>query len=420
MAAVSLQQGIQALKQGDIPTGIEILECLCQDPETHGPTRWQAQAWLVRAYLKGRQEPKAQALCQQLTQADNPKMRQWATEMLTQIPAAPAPAAPPETPAVVPVAEVPSTVTDGMADPLSDHITPQSLTEPLASEAAEQLLEAGIKELRRRNYAAAIATLEAFMGGTDESYPNYAWGRTSLAKAYKGSEQYDAAMGLCQTMLESDRESTRAWARDFIKTLPKDLINPVLGEPTSSAPDAGSVSQGSLAMDAPVARPSQRAGTKTRSRSPVGISKAAPADLTPQILSGLAHGSVSLLASLLLFMLFSDSILANILGLVRMAVPIVILKRTQDPVAKANAKEATNYVMTAIAWLVFLAIGRIFIALGIIALGMIFWPFLLLIGLLILVYNLAFCFWPIYAAIVTARQPERVVRYPSWLVWHLL
>ncbi|NJN21570.1 MAG: hypothetical protein HC812_10815 [Leptolyngbya sp. RL_3_1] len=48
------------------------------------------------------------------------------------------------------------------------------------------------------------------------------------------------------------------------------------------------------------------------------------------------------MASPVLFLLFADSIAANDLGLLRLAVPVVILMQTQDPVVKANAKEATN------------------------------------------------------------------------------
>jgi tetratricopeptide (TPR) repeat protein len=412
MVAVSLQQGIQALKQGDLPGAIQTLESICNHASTDTQARFQAQGWLVRAYLKAGEQPKALALCQQLTQADNPQIRDWAVGKLSKLSAqsAAAKAAMVQTPEAM-LAEADG----GSADVTSGAVQPLGTAEPLSLKAAEQLLETGIKELRRRDYSTAIATLEDFIGGTDESYPNHAWGRTSLAKAYKGNEQYEAAITLCKSMLESDRESTRAWGRDFLKSLPQELINPASAAPVDAS---NPMAESPAARQTGSIRPIVASRPQTRT-AVIPTGKTAP-DLTPQILSGLAHGSVSLLASLLLFLLFADSIAANALGLLRLAVPVVILLQTQDPTVKTNAREATNYVITSIAWIIFLAAGNIFLALGMMALGVIFWPFLLLLGAAILGYMLAFSFWPIYAAIVSFRQPERVVRYPSWLVWHLL
>ncbi len=96
-----------------------------------------------------------------------------------------------------------------------------------------------------------------------------------------------------------------------------------------------------------------------------------------------------------------------------MAVPVVILLRTKDPVVKANAIEATNYAITAIVLLVILFLGSIFLVLGVVAILLVFWPLFLLIGLPIIIYSIAFSAWPIYAAVVSARQPGRIVRYPK-------
>ena len=218
-------------------------------------------------------------------------------------------------------------------------------------------------------------------------------------------------------MLGSDRESTRAWARDFLKSLPKELINP---EPEGVATPPQPIEQSTLSeAEAPVIKMrASRAPLSSRvSQKPQPVR--ASTDLTPQLLSGLAHGSVSLLASLLLYLLFADSIASNALGLLRMAVPIIILVKTQDDTVKANAREATNYVVTAIAWIILLSVGSFFLALVVVAVGLIFWPLLLLLGAVIVIYMLAFSIWPIYAAIVAFRQPGRVIRYPDWLVLHL-
>ncbi|MGD1908749.1 MAG: tetratricopeptide repeat protein [Leptolyngbyaceae cyanobacterium] len=415
MNPAPLQRGIQAFKQGQFPEAIQTLERFCEDPESTAQVLAQAQGWLVRAYLRNNQPSQALALCQQLTQTDNPKVRQWATDMVSKLSAQPSgeptvgTASPSESPSLTPA----DTAANSGQSPLA-HLAPTALLSP---EAAEQCLETGIKELRRRDYSAAIATLENFMRGTDESYPNYAWGRTSLAKAYKGNGQYEAAIALCNSMLGSDRERTRAWARDFLKSLPKELINP---EPEGVATPPQPIEQSTLSeAEAPVIKMrASRAPLSSRvSQKPQPVR--ASTDLTPQLLSGLAHGSVSLLASLLLYLLFADSIAANALGLLRMAVPIIILVKTQDDTVKANAREATNYVVTAIAWIILLSVGSFFLALGVVAVGLIFWPLLLLLGAVIVIYMLAFSIWPIYAAIVAFRQPGRVIRYPDWLVLHL-
>ena len=426
--ADSLQLGIQALKKGDALSAIQIFEQVCSETTINVQDQFQAQGWLVRAYLKAGRSSQAEALCQQLIQADNPKIRQWAAKMLEKVPAQ-ATAIQPQSKQTS--AKAPSDSFSGdLPHPLA-HLAP---TEALTPEAAEHILEEGIKRLRKRDYRAAIAALEDFIRGADDSYPNYAWGKTSLAKAYKGNEQYEAAIALCQEMLETDRESTRAWARDCMKTLPGDLINPTLEQKTpifvgsnetTDRPDTPSPSKSPPQQKK---RPGEFLSSTTPLKTRTDLTRtgqsyrqrAAAKDLTPQALSGLAHGCISLLASLLLFVLFADSIAANVLGLLRMAVPVVILLRTKDPVVKANATEATNYAITAIVLLIIVYLGSFFLALGAAAILIGAWPIFLLIGLFILIYSIAFSIWPIYAAVVSAQQPGRIVRYPNWLVLRVL
>ena len=422
--AAFLQPGIQALKKGDALSAIQIFQQVCNETTINTQDRFQAQGWLVRAYLKAGQSSQAEALCQQLIQADNPKIRQWAAKMFEKVPV--------QATATQPQSKQTSATFPNDASPAEPphplaHLAP---TEPLTSEAAEQFLEEGIRNLRKRDYKGAIAPLEDFIRGTDDSYPNYAWGKNSLAKAYRDNEQYEAAIALCQEMLATDRESSRAWARDFMKTLPRDLINPTAStvidsNGTTDSPDTLSSSRPPRQLKPrPGEFSSSSAPLKTRTASTMtGRSyrqRTAAKDLTPQVLSGLAHGCVSLLASLLLFLLFADSIAANLLGLLRMAVPVVILLRTKDPVVKANATEATNYAITAIVLLIILFFGSIFLALGAAVILVAFWPIFLLISLFILIYSIAFSIWPIYAAVVSARQPGRIVRYPNWLVLRVL
>ncbi|MEM9485639.1 MAG: DUF4870 domain-containing protein [Cyanobacteria bacterium P01_F01_bin.116] len=426
--AASFQQGIQALKSGDSLSAIQVFEQVCDETITNTQDRFKAQGWLVQAYLKAGQSSQAEALCQQLIQVDNPKIRQWSAKMLKQLPA--------QATATYPQSKHTSATALIDASPAAPphplvHLTP---TEPLSPEAAQQFLEEGIRNLRKRDYRSAIAPLEDFFRGADDSYPNYAWGKNSLAKAYKGNEQYEAAIALCQEMLESDRESTRAWARDFMKTLPRDLINP------TPEKDAPTVIDSNGSTDSPDTLSSPRSPLQSKPRPGKFSSSTAPLkprtastrtgrsyrqrtatkDLTPQVLSGLAHGCVSLLASVLLIVLFADSIAANLLGFLRMAVPVVILLRTRDPVVKANATEATNYAITTIVLLAISFLGSIFLVLGLVAILLVFWPLFLLIGLPVIIYSIAFSVWPIYAAVVSIRQPGRIVRYPKWLVLRVL
>ncbi|NEQ50139.1 MAG: DUF4870 domain-containing protein [Leptolyngbya sp. SIO3F4] len=235
-------------------------------------------------------------------------------------------------------------------------------------------------------------------------------------------------------MLESDRESTRAWVRDFMKTLSRDLINPT---PEKTAPtvinsNGTTDSPNTLSSPRPPLQPKTRPGKFSSSTAPLKTrtvstrtgrsyrQRTATKDLTPQVLLGLAHGCISPLASLLLIVLFADSIEANLLGLLHMAVPVVILLRAKDPVVKANATEVTNYAITAIVLLTISFLGSIFLVLGVVAILLVFWPLFLLIGLPVIIYSIAFSACPIYAAVVSIRQPGRIVRYLKWLVLRVL
>ena len=163
------------------------------------------------------------------------------------------------------------------------------------------------------------------------------------------------------------------------------------------------------------ARPSP-AATPVRSQRRTTTKKPQQQDLTPQVMSAIAHGSISMLASILLYMLFGDSIVANSLGLLRYAAPLVIFLTTQDQVVKDNAREALNYIITCLILLIPLIFALFALALLL--------AFVLPLGLLLsfglVGYIIVLSFYPVVATIVCLTREEQVFTYPNWLILHLL
>ncbi|MBD1860889.1 MULTISPECIES: M48 family metalloprotease [Trichocoleus] len=85
----TLKAGLTALKQGDYPTAISLLE-RCANfspnqvaiPTPNTPTSLQAQIGLVTAYKRQGLTEQAIALCQTLTQTPNPQAKAWADKTL--------------------------------------------------------------------------------------------------------------------------------------------------------------------------------------------------------------------------------------------------------------------------------------------------------------------------------------------------
>lgn len=178
-----LSAGIAAFQAGDYADAIPHLQAACA--ETEGAGRLQAQSWLVRAYMKTQQVAAARQLCGELTQCDRPKIRTWATQTLAQLPPSADPSVPSHSAPVgstaptnvsasnpAPMEATPAEAADEPADRqgLIAHLAPGT---PLGPEAAEALLEQGIKALRKDRFDEAIPALEDFVRGTDESYRNY-------------------------------------------------------------------------------------------------------------------------------------------------------------------------------------------------------------------------------------------------------
>ncbi|MFP4099947.1 DUF4870 domain-containing protein [Coleofasciculus sp.] len=98
-----------------------------------------------------------------------------------------------------------------------------------------------------------------------------------------------------------------------------------------------------------------------------------------KLLSALCHGSI----------LLSSAILS-------VAIPIVILLVTDDPIVKANAKEALNFYINLYIY------AFIFILLIAVAIGI---PLLILLGIVSLIM-------PILAVIKVLDDPNQPYRYP--------
>ncbi|RZM82952.1 DUF4870 domain-containing protein [Leptolyngbya iicbica] len=162
-------------------------------------------------------------------------------------------------------------------------------------------------------------------------------------------------------------------------------------------------------------RPSSSSATPVRHQSRT-TRKPQQKDFTQQVMSAIAHGSISMLASILLYILFSDSFVANGLGLLRFAAPLIIFLTTQDKVVKDNAREALNYTITCLILFILLIFGAIALALILALIP----PIGILLILALASYLIVLSFYPVVATFVCMTHEDRVFTYPSWLILHLL
>ncbi|WP_204140117.1 DUF4870 domain-containing protein [Halomicronema sp. CCY15110] len=192
---------------------------------------------------------------------------------------------------------------------------------------------------------------------------------------------------------------------------PQDVAGPV--DRAGSAGDSRFVYDGASIPQRPRTSSSPATPVRSQPRTP---KKPQQKDLTQQVMSAIAHGSISMLASILLYLLFSDSFIANGLGLLRFAVPLIIFLTTQDKVVKDNAREALNYTITCLILFIPLIFGAIALALILALLP----PIGLLLGLALGGYLLVLSFYPVVATFVCSTHEDRVFTYPNWLILHLL
>jgi len=237
-----LQAGMEALQQQRFPDAVQFLTTCCDQSVPGSKDYYQAQMYLVRAYQDNGQAEAAIALCQQMLSAEVPQVRTWAERTLprltpvTPVPVTPAPVTP--TPAPEPAPE------------------PEPAPVPrLTQEESEQLLKQGNAKLKMQQFAAAVEALEAYCQGTDPATPNYAQAQMWLVKAYKGNEQPEAAIALCESLLNHEKDYVQTWARQYINLLapqrPPEPAAETPPEPETPASPAGSRRAGSFTGKAP-------------------------------------------------------------------------------------------------------------------------------------------------------------------------
>ncbi|MGF1934180.1 MAG: zinc metalloprotease HtpX [Nostoc sp. ChiQUE02] len=78
---MSLQSGLDALKQKRYQEAVELLEQFCRDCVEHDSSDYlSAQMWLMKAYQATGEIEKAKSLCQKLMMSENPQARSWAEQ----------------------------------------------------------------------------------------------------------------------------------------------------------------------------------------------------------------------------------------------------------------------------------------------------------------------------------------------------
>ncbi|AFY45275.1 DUF3137 domain-containing protein [Nostoc sp. PCC 7107] len=184
------QSGLEALKQEHYSEAVSLLENFCQKyeklPDIKSKKIFEAKAALVKAYHLNGEPQKARLCCQQLAEYNNPQIQAWAQQILKSL-----------------LAE-------------SAVVKNQPL---LTAEQAAELLLTGNKALKFRRYTEAVQILENFCQGTDAGFKDYYQAQMWLVKAYKGNEQLEKAIALCQQLTNSQQEVTQIWARQFLSTL---------------------------------------------------------------------------------------------------------------------------------------------------------------------------------------------------------
>lgn len=193
-----MQAGVEALNQQRFAEAVQLLETFCAEVVPHSKAAVQAQMWLVRAYQENGQHQDAIALCQHMAASPNPQVQTWAQRTLPKL------RSPHPTPNPTP-AEVPA-------------------VHPLSPEESQACLEEGNRALKVQQFEEAVRALETYCNGTTHTDKNYAQAQMWLVKAYKGNDQTQAAIALCQQLCSHEKEYVQIWAKQFIQTLAPGLV----------------------------------------------------------------------------------------------------------------------------------------------------------------------------------------------------
>ncbi len=144
-----LEAGIAAAKQKRYSEAIKLLEAFCHNSiDTNTKNYLQAKMWLVKAYQATGDLEEAIALCQQMTNNQNPEVASWAKKIL------------------------PALSSSKNKESNSDKLT--------------KLFASGCELFRHKQYAEAIQLLEIFLElSTDKNSLEYNQAKTLLLKAHQ-------------------------------------------------------------------------------------------------------------------------------------------------------------------------------------------------------------------------------------------
>lgn len=300
------------------------------------------------------------------------------------------------------------------------------------NKASQALFSNGSLALKQARYDEAIACLEQFCKETaDRRSKQFFQAQMWLIEAYHKAQQDLHAIALCEQLAKSDIPQVQRWANNALSKLMSTSSSKAASEtpsPVAAAPVSDLTGIRSAVVKSPPAKmgPSlplpvtQTTPQPTTYRSaPIAPRRPAPSskkDYTGQIVSAVAHGSISVLASILLFVLFADSLVANGMGIVRFIVPLMIFLTTQESSAKENAREALNYILTCL----ILVIPIYFAAFLLLFIFMAFFPLAILLGLVLGGYLMALSIYPVVATFACMTNKNCVFRYPNWLIFHLV
>jgi Zn-dependent protease with chaperone function len=171
---MSLQAGLDALKQQRYPEAIQLLEQVCETTQPGSGDWVRAKMGLAQAYPKLNRTEDAIAICQQLLGSSNEKVRQWARNAR------------------------------------------QSLTKP----NARQSLQQGQLALKQKNFSAAIEALEQFQrSGINPQSPEYGQAQMALIKAYRGAGRIEDAIALCEPLTTHTDPLLQQWAQQALGSL---------------------------------------------------------------------------------------------------------------------------------------------------------------------------------------------------------
>ncbi|MEM6836423.1 MAG: DUF4870 domain-containing protein [Cyanobacteria bacterium P01_C01_bin.120] len=300
------------------------------------------------------------------------------------------------------------------------------------------LYQTGSLALQQARYDDAIASLEKFCQQTiNRRSKQFFQAQMWLIQAYHKDDKDLHAIALCEQLAKSDVPQVKQWANNALQKL---MAAEPASSATNSSPAPRSVAQADsispaatvdaplpvpLPMDSSVSssksavvtrRPAATVKSATSGHRPKASSQPPPKDYTQKIMIFAAHGSISMLASFLIFLLFGDSIFANGLGVLRLGVPLLIFFNTQDRLVKENAREALNYAITCLILLIPMVLAIVLLVFIFALLP----PLGLLLGLVLGGFLIIFSVCPVVAAIACLSKEDYVFRYPDWLILHLI